>query len=52
MNADVNIEASQLQTVHKFTYIGRTVSCEGNVGSEIVARISKVASVFRKLEPI
>ncbi|VDP41906.1 unnamed protein product [Heligmosomoides polygyrus] len=52
MNVDINVEASQLETVLKFTYLGSTVSRDGNVESEILTRIVKAASVFRKLGPI
>lgn len=31
IHVDINVEASQLETVQEFTYPGSTASCDGNV---------------------
>lgn len=53
MDVDVNIEASQLETAQKFTYLGIPRHAMGMyVESELTARIIRAASVFRNLGPI
>ncbi|VDO81744.1 unnamed protein product [Heligmosomoides polygyrus] len=52
MYVDASIEASHLETIQKFTYLGSTVPSDKNVESEILAKIVEAVPVFQKLEAV
>ncbi|EYC20259.1 hypothetical protein Y032_0022g534 [Ancylostoma ceylanicum] len=49
---NINAGTTQLENVTKFTYLGSTLSYEGDADIDIRTRIAKAALVFRRLQPL
>ncbi|EYC02896.1 hypothetical protein Y032_0097g3004 [Ancylostoma ceylanicum] len=49
---NINVGTTQLENVTKFTYLGSTVSYDGDADIDIRTRIAKAAAVFRRLQPL
>ncbi|EYC26244.1 hypothetical protein Y032_0010g1038 [Ancylostoma ceylanicum] len=49
---NINVGTIQLENVTKFTYLGSTVSYDGDADIDIRTRIAKAAAVFRRLQPL
>ncbi|EYC04191.1 hypothetical protein Y032_0089g2273 [Ancylostoma ceylanicum] len=48
---NINVGTTQLENFTNFTYLGSTVSYDGDADSDIRTRITKAAAVFRRLQP-
>ena len=46
------MEGEELEQVERFTYLGSCISTNGDITSEITARISKAQTAFSQLTPL
>ncbi|EYC14231.1 hypothetical protein Y032_0041g416 [Ancylostoma ceylanicum] len=47
---NIDVGTTQLENVTKFTYLGSTLSYDGDADTDIRTRIAKAAAVFRRLQ--
>ncbi|PIO64746.1 hypothetical protein TELCIR_13612 [Teladorsagia circumcincta] len=48
----ISVEAKQLETVNKFTYLGSVIVYDGDAETDARIRIAKAATVFQRLQPV
>ncbi|KAI8479716.1 hypothetical protein Bbelb_425190 [Branchiostoma belcheri] len=51
-NTNLHISGEPVENVRQFTYLGSTMTAEGDTDTDISARICKAASVFRRMNPV
>ncbi|KAI8483834.1 hypothetical protein Bbelb_383610 [Branchiostoma belcheri] len=51
-NTNLHISGEPVENVRQFTYLGSTMTAEGDTDTDISARIGKAASVFRRMNPV
>ncbi|PIO57165.1 hypothetical protein TELCIR_21431, partial [Teladorsagia circumcincta] len=48
----INVDAKQLGTANKFTYLGSVIAYDGDAETEARVRIAKPPTVFQRLQPV
>ena len=47
---NITVNGEVLNNVDKFTYLGKTLSCQANIDEEVKRRIAKASSAFGKIQ--